>query len=339
MNRYVRPSSRCRSFKRFRIWAWTDTSSALVGSSRTMNFGFRARARAIPIRCRCPPLNSCGNRYRCSGFNPTRSRSVITRERRSRPVNGRAVHTRFPPHSAHGPGGALGSVNRAESWIDFSSIRGLVRSTGQNHRGTMWDLKGSATIALTSIRGFIDENGSWNTICMPARRRRTARGEILAMSIPPSSPGGPGFPAPGFPGPLNPNAGPFRGRAPLMDGVESAPMRARDRMVSTAPSGYPSRFTNANVPSSTRARTCAQRLRRSTPSVTRAVETPPAVPMTAAALGNREKTPSCDRTPVGNVSGARRRTAPATAKTTLRNKRTAESTVKERGRMPSGISR
>ena len=30
-----------------------------TGSSQTMNFGSTASARAIPIRCRCPPENSC----------------------------------------------------------------------------------------------------------------------------------------------------------------------------------------------------------------------------------------------------------------------------------------
>ena len=42
------------------IWAWIDTSSALIGSSATMSSGFTASARATPIRWRWPPLNSCG---------------------------------------------------------------------------------------------------------------------------------------------------------------------------------------------------------------------------------------------------------------------------------------
>ena len=37
-----------------------ETSSALTGSSATMKLGETARARAIPMRCRCPPENSCG---------------------------------------------------------------------------------------------------------------------------------------------------------------------------------------------------------------------------------------------------------------------------------------
>ena len=42
------------------IWAWIETSRALMGSSATMSSGLRARARATPMRCRWPPLNSCG---------------------------------------------------------------------------------------------------------------------------------------------------------------------------------------------------------------------------------------------------------------------------------------
>ena len=42
------------------IWAWTETSSALVGSSQTMRAGLRASARAMAMRWRWPPENSCG---------------------------------------------------------------------------------------------------------------------------------------------------------------------------------------------------------------------------------------------------------------------------------------
>jgi hypothetical protein len=45
MKRYVRPSSRCRSFIRLRTCACTETSSADVGSSQTRNSGFVASAR------------------------------------------------------------------------------------------------------------------------------------------------------------------------------------------------------------------------------------------------------------------------------------------------------
>ena len=42
------------------IWAWTDMSSAEVGSSSTTRRGFRTMARAIAMRWRWPPENSCG---------------------------------------------------------------------------------------------------------------------------------------------------------------------------------------------------------------------------------------------------------------------------------------
>ncbi len=41
-------------------WAWIDTSRALIGSSQTISSGSTASARAMPMRCRWPPLNSCG---------------------------------------------------------------------------------------------------------------------------------------------------------------------------------------------------------------------------------------------------------------------------------------
>ena len=40
--------------------AWIDTSSAETGSSSTISVGSSASARAMPMRCRCPPENSCG---------------------------------------------------------------------------------------------------------------------------------------------------------------------------------------------------------------------------------------------------------------------------------------
>src|SRR5205823_11550489 len=51
-------SRRARS--RFRICAWTDTSRAEVGSSRTRSRGCVEMARAMATRCRWPPDSSCG---------------------------------------------------------------------------------------------------------------------------------------------------------------------------------------------------------------------------------------------------------------------------------------
>ena len=46
--------------QRSTIWACTDMSSALVGSSSMTNFGSSTMARAIAMRWRWPPENSCG---------------------------------------------------------------------------------------------------------------------------------------------------------------------------------------------------------------------------------------------------------------------------------------
>ena len=43
-----------------RIWRWTVTSSAVVGSSAISSFGSHAIAIAIITRCCCPPDSSCG---------------------------------------------------------------------------------------------------------------------------------------------------------------------------------------------------------------------------------------------------------------------------------------
>ena len=66
MNRYETPLSACSSTSRLRIAAWTDTSSAEVGSSQTTTWGSPANARAIATRCLRPP-DSCAGRAPISG--------------------------------------------------------------------------------------------------------------------------------------------------------------------------------------------------------------------------------------------------------------------------------
>ncbi|HEX8305161.1 MAG TPA: hypothetical protein VF612_09795, partial [Jatrophihabitans sp.] len=68
-----------RSSSRFSTPAWIETSSADTGSSSTSTFGSSARARAIPMRCRCPPENSCGYLTECSGRSPTTRSNSATR--------------------------------------------------------------------------------------------------------------------------------------------------------------------------------------------------------------------------------------------------------------------
>ena len=54
------PNSRCRSFISSRIWAWTVTSSAVVGSSAISSRGSLTSAIAIIARWRMPPENWWG---------------------------------------------------------------------------------------------------------------------------------------------------------------------------------------------------------------------------------------------------------------------------------------
>ena len=60
MKMYDRPRRCCRSRNRLMTCAWIETSSAETGSSHTISRGSTASARAMPMRCRCPPENSCG---------------------------------------------------------------------------------------------------------------------------------------------------------------------------------------------------------------------------------------------------------------------------------------
>src|ERR1700693_2932570 len=55
MKRYVRPNLSCRSRIRLRICACTETSSAEVGSSQTINSASEGNCRAIAIPWRSPP--------------------------------------------------------------------------------------------------------------------------------------------------------------------------------------------------------------------------------------------------------------------------------------------
>ena len=61
--------------------AWTETSRAETGSSRTTSRGFTARARAMPMRWRWPPENWLGKRLTWSACRPTSSISSMIRFR------------------------------------------------------------------------------------------------------------------------------------------------------------------------------------------------------------------------------------------------------------------
>ena len=60
MNRIDISSSAWRSFISLRIWAWTVTSSAVVGSSAISSAGPQISAIAIIARWRRPPESSNG---------------------------------------------------------------------------------------------------------------------------------------------------------------------------------------------------------------------------------------------------------------------------------------
>ena len=84
MNRYVSPNWPCSRSRRLMIWAWIETSSALIGSSATIRSGLTASARATPMRWRWPPLNSWGSDRRSRGSarrSRAGSRTVSPRSR------------------------------------------------------------------------------------------------------------------------------------------------------------------------------------------------------------------------------------------------------------------
>jgi len=79
------PCSRARRLSSAMIWAWIETSSAVVGSSATISLGSAASASAITTRWRMPPLNWCGYwSMRCSAAGmPVACSRPIARRRAS----------------------------------------------------------------------------------------------------------------------------------------------------------------------------------------------------------------------------------------------------------------
>src|SRR5712691_7366628 len=70
-----------RSRSKLSTTAWTETSSAAVGSSRMTRSGLSAIARAMPTRAFCPPESWCGNRSSRSSGRPTWRASSSQRAR------------------------------------------------------------------------------------------------------------------------------------------------------------------------------------------------------------------------------------------------------------------
>ncbi len=101
MNRYDVPLRSCNVISSFRIAAWTEISSADVGSSQMISLGLAANARAIPTRCFSPPDNSLGWRSRWCSPRLTISSSSTIRRRSAGPPpaspNRRSGRARMPP--------------------------------------------------------------------------------------------------------------------------------------------------------------------------------------------------------------------------------------------------
>ena len=94
------PSSRCSRSSSARIWAWTVTSSAVVGSSAISSLGSLASAIAIIARWRMPPENSCGysSHAACRVGDPDEAEQLDRRARAPAPWRRRGG--RAPPRSA-----------------------------------------------------------------------------------------------------------------------------------------------------------------------------------------------------------------------------------------------
>ena len=76
------------SSRRFRIFAWTETSRAETGSSQIRISGFTVSARAMEIRWHCPPENWCGRwEAAAAGSMPTAWRTSATRSLPSVPMS------------------------------------------------------------------------------------------------------------------------------------------------------------------------------------------------------------------------------------------------------------
>ena len=79
MKMIASPSSRWSSASSLSTWAWTITSSAVVGSSAIRSLGSHASASPIRTRWRCPPESSCGYARERRAGSPTSSSRSATR--------------------------------------------------------------------------------------------------------------------------------------------------------------------------------------------------------------------------------------------------------------------
>src|SRR5438093_794563 len=153
------------SLRRFRICACTDTSRALVGSSRSRNSGSGARARAIAIRWRWPPENSCGKRYRCSGRRPT----SCSRRALCSYASGRVARPLTRSGSA-----TMSLTSRRGS----SEVNGSWKTGCMKRRSAFIDLRRSRVIEYWRSRSFVwPSSGTASRACV-RRRSKTSRGTL-----------------------------------------------------------------------------------------------------------------------------------------------------------------
>ena len=93
MKRTAKPKSRLSASTCWRISRWTTTSRAVVGSSRMISSGSRARAMAITTRWRMPPESWCGYELTRRASMPTSSSSSPARaSARRRSIFSWALH-------------------------------------------------------------------------------------------------------------------------------------------------------------------------------------------------------------------------------------------------------
>ena len=112
-------SSRTRAVSRLAICAWAEASRALIGSSAIRHDGLAARVRAIAIRCRCPPLNSCGKPSAAIAGSPIRSSSSVLRAR----AEDRLPPARSTPSAMRSPTFRRGFSDSYGSWNTICSPR------------------------------------------------------------------------------------------------------------------------------------------------------------------------------------------------------------------------
>ncbi len=170
------PNSALSSRINVRIWAWTVTSSAVVGSSAIRTLGRHDSAMAITTRCRMPPESSCGYcRMRRAG-SVMWTASSMARARASGdstvPTSEREAASLMSASASANPAGTLCLAPCPR--IDAPAEAPWVRMASVN----------CAPIVMT---GLSDVIGSWKIIATsPPRSRRMARSGSVVSSRPAS---------------------------------------------------------------------------------------------------------------------------------------------------------